>query len=78
MLAFKYNAILCNLLTSFNHRPAPRLIISVVQNVPFLICCVSGWGGRGGRLGSFCTVVPGHGNENHPQLVSLVNQPMGS
>lgn len=48
MLAFKYNAILCNLLTSFNHRPAPRLIISVVQNVPFLICCVSGWGGRGG------------------------------
>lgn len=45
MLAFKYNARLCNLLTSFNHRLAPLLIISVVQNVPFLICCVLG-GGR--------------------------------
>lgn len=70
MLAFKYNARLCNLLTSFNRRLAPLLIISVVQNVPFLIWCVSG----GGRFSSFCTEVPGPGNENHPQLASLVNQ----
>lgn len=71
MLAFKYNARLCNLLTSFNHRLAPLLIISVVQNVPFLICCVLG---GGARFSSFCTEVPGPGNEDHPQLASLVNQ----